>query len=105
MKTTYQLLAELYPTARPGFVEILIDALELHSRKNNDYNGGKSNPIEIGKIEMISKFLDVRRKYSRLHHMIAEENEMKVDEKLEDTAIDLAVYAILLTEQIRATNK
>lgn len=98
-------LISSFPTARPGFIETLVDALELHAKKNNDYNGEFQKAMEISKFETMSKFADVRRKYSRLYHLIAEEKEMKVDEQLKDTAIDLGVYAFLLTEYLNALKK
>ena len=98
-----KILETAYPTARPGFIRVLVDALDLHSKKNADYNGLEIKECEKGAIETFVKMMDVRRKYSRLHRLIIEEQNMKVDEQLEDTAIDLGVYAFLLTEQIRAS--
>lgn len=96
-----KILETAYPNARVGFIRVLVDALDLHARKNHDYNGALSVQVH-NKFEMYSKLNDVRRKYSRLYHLLAEEKEMKVDEQLEDTAIDLGVYAFLLTEYIRS---
>lgn len=99
-----KILETAYPNARVGFIEVIVDALDLHARKNHDYNGASSVQI-YNKFEAFSKLNDVRRKYSRLYHLMAEEEKMKVDERLEDTAIDLGVYAFLLTEYIRGLNK
>ena len=99
-----KILQTAYPTARTGFIKVVVDALELHAKKNNDYNG-KTEVLTINKFETMAKFADVRRKYSRLYHLIAEEAEMKVDEQLEDTAIDLGVYAFLLTAYLRLLKK
>lgn len=104
-KGIVQKLSEIYPTARPGFINVLIDALELHARKNNDYNGTKIDKIPFTTFETMAKMADVRRKYSRLYHLLAENVEPKVDENLEDTVIDLGVYAFLLLEYLREAKK
>ena len=105
-----KLLEEQFPTARPGFIKVLTEALELHARKNNDYNGGNTTSVQLyndaqpetnKEFEMIAKFCDIRRKYGRLYNAIAIKREMKVDEKLEDTAIDLLVYSALFLEFIK----
>lgn len=93
-------LKEYFPSARPGFIEALLQALAIHSKKNHDYNG-KVVPIVFNDFETKSKFSDIRRKYSRLFHMVAEEQEMQVDEKLEDTVLDLVVYSALFLEYIK----
>lgn len=89
-----------YPNSRPGFIAILIDALELHEKKNHDYNKDNSE-IAISEFETYAKFADVRRKYSRLYNLMVEKKVMKVDEQLEDTIIDLGNYAFLLAEYLK----
>ncbi len=90
-----RLIAE-YPTARPGFVKILVQALELHAKKNHDYNG--TSPLFTPDIK--SLYYDLRRKFSRLHNLITENAVNMVDEKLEDTVMDLGVYSLLMAEEI-----
>jgi hypothetical protein len=90
-------LKENYPTARPGFVEVLVEALETHSKKNNDYNGRKV----LFPADVESLFYDIRRKFGRLYNLLSEETKPKVDEKLKDTAIDLGNYSFLLAEELK----
>lgn len=91
-----------FPDARTGFIEALVNALELHSRKNSDYTGASITPLIFSDFETTSKFCDIRRKYSRLYHFIAEKNKLKVNETVEDTAIDLLVYAGLFVEYLHS---
>jgi len=107
-------LKKLFPTARPGMIEVFMEALELHARKNSDYNNGiidGSNSYSDNRIiinndfELVAKFCDIRRKYARLQNAIVNKREMKVDEKLEDTAIDLLVYSGMFLEFIKKINK
>jgi len=99
-KTIQEFLESEFPYARKGFISIIVDALELHSNKNHDYNGSDKE-IKHSLFETHSKFADVRRKYDRAHHLLAENEEPKVDETLEDTIIDLGNYAFLLAEYLR----
>jgi len=103
-------LEKTFPTARPGFIKVLMEALELHAKKNNDYNSGETKKPQTytdgqskmnSDFELIAKFCDIRRKYSRLYNSIVNKREMKVDEKLEDTTIDLLVYSALFLEYIK----
>ena len=93
------ILINKFPTARAGFIEVLYDALELHSKKNADYVS-TDFVQKYNHVETVAKFLDIRRKYSRLENIIVNEHEVKVDEKLEDTVIDLGNYAFLFAEYI-----
>ena len=97
MQSVEQYLQEQYPDARPGFILMVTRLLELHANKNHDYNGKNQEDI-ISEFETAAKFADVRRKFSRLYHAIAEKNDLKVNESMRETSIDLAVYAILFAE-------
>ena len=103
MNTTEKMLIELYPNARPGFVKILVAALDIHSKKNHDYNN--TDVQEYIPFETLGKFFDIRRKYSRLNTIISREGSFLVDETLEDTALDLGVYALLFAEYIKEYDK
>ena len=56
----------VFPTARPGFIKILVQALELHAKKNNDYNGKKV----LFPPTTSSLYYDVRRKMGRLFNIM-----------------------------------
>ncbi len=90
-------LRKAYPTARPEFIDVLIEALETHAKKNNDYNG--SAPLFPATGE--SLYFDIRRKFGRLHNIIQSNEDPMVDESIKDTALDLGVYAFLLVEELR----
>ena len=80
-------------------IEVLLEALELHARKNHDYTGNaKINPFDLG---LKGRFHDLNRKFSRIYHIMWENREIKVDEKLEDTAMDLGNYSFLLVEDLK----
>ena len=94
-----KLLLEKFPTARPGLVSVLVDALDIHARKNHDYNG-KLAEKDPSTFELHGKFFDIRRKYNRLLNAIEGNGVTMVNENLEDTALDLGVYAFLMAEYI-----
>ena len=91
------MLEDNYPTARKGFIRVLVRALDTHARKNNDYNGKKV----LFPATVESLYHDIRRKFGRLYNIMDETTEVMVDEKLEDTAIDLGVYSLLMAELIK----
>lgn len=94
-------LEKEYPTARKGFIDILVDSLSLHAKKNHDYNPAKEIDPADHRFELLYKFADIRRKYTRLYNAVVEKKEMKVDESLLDTVTDLGVYAFLMAEYIK----
>lgn len=70
--------------------------LEITTKKNNDYGGAESpfkNFSAYGSLGILVRMSD---KMARLHTAIAEKRKFEVDESLEDTALDLANYAVLL---------
>ena len=95
---------EMYPHAEIGFIEILIEALEISNKKQHDYSG-KDFVQEYSEFHTIGKFHDIKRKYDRLYNKVAKKSEYLVDESLEDTAIDLGNYAFLFLLYIRNMKK
>ncbi len=93
-----ELLCKEFPTARPGFVDVLILALAIHAEKNNDYTGNADNKFDLG---LKAKFFDINRKFSRLYYMLWEERKPMVGEQVDETTLDLGVYAFLLCEELR----
>jgi len=93
-------ILELYPTARPKFIEIVLDAIEIHAKKNNDYNGGGSVDIFYNMFGLNGRFYDIWRKVQRLHSIIISKTKVMVKESAIDTAKDLGNYAFLLAEDI-----
>lgn len=92
-------LIDKFPEARSGFIKTIVSALDIHANKNHDYNS-KDSIQKYNAIETLAKFLDIRRKYSRIENIIMNELQYKVNETLEDSAIDLGVYSFLFAEYI-----
>lgn len=90
-------LKEIYPTARPRLIEILFEVLELHARKNNDYNGNMDLYRATG---VIGRFCDIWRKVIRMFNAIVLNTNMVVDENLIETGKDSIVYHALLVEEL-----
>ncbi len=93
----FEQLKEDFDTARPGFLNVIADAIYLHASKNNDYNG--VNPLFPATVE--SLFFDLKRKFGRIYNQLGNGTVYQVSESLQDTAIDLGVYAFLMVEKLR----
>ncbi len=79
------------------FNTILREMFETTKTKNNDY-GGADDPFknfrEFGELGILVRMSD---KFARIKTALAEKRELQVkDEVIEDTIIDLAVYAVIL---------
>ena len=88
--------------AVPGDFDGILDELkDLHARKNNDYgNAAHESFKEFGIISYVIRLND---KMKRLKSLTNPEVEQKVtDEKIEDTLMDLAAYAIMAIESLRS---
>lgn len=92
----------------PRFHELLTEMAETHNRKNADYSPG-ADPFlnfraseEIGIPAWIGAWIRLQDKYRRCQSLIAqftttgEIAPSVTDEKLHDTLIDLANYAVLV---------
>ena len=90
-------IEERFRGARPRVVELAFEALELHAKKNNDYTGNGPEYLSMG---LHGRLCDVLRKVNRLHTFVVKGVRNMVPETLKDTAIDLAVYALLLAEDL-----
>lgn len=86
---------------RTRFYQICDKAWRLHHRKNKDYGHSELGDV----LGLKGRFVDLWRKITRLKTKIWDNQSYEVDEKAEDTAIDLIVYAIMfydnLTERMR----
>lgn len=90
-------LTELYPTARPELINILFECIDLHARKNNDYNGDMDLYRATG---IVGRFCDIWRKVIRMFNAIVLKTNMVVDENLIETGKDSIVYHALLVEEL-----
>lgn len=79
------------------FKNLTARMLDITTRKNNDY-GSTTDPFknfrEFGELGILVRMSD---KMARLKTAVVEKREFKVsDESVEDTALDLANYSLLL---------
>ena len=76
-----------------GFEEVLREALDLHDKKSNDYNGVLALYKHTG---LRGRIADIWRKAIRLLTLGFYDTEQQVNkESLRDTALDLIVYSAL----------
>ena len=94
--------AEAYgPWTRERYLEefrsLTAKMLEITTKKNNDY-GGASDPFKnFRAFEELGILVRMSDKFARLRTALVEKRELQVsDESVEDTALDLANYALLL---------
>jgi len=79
------------------FKKLTEKMLEITTKKNNDY-GGTSDPFKnFRAFEELGILVRMSDKFARLKTALVEKREFEVkDETIEDTALDLANYALLL---------
>lgn len=88
------------PSIRGDFDGICQEMMELHRRKNNDYGNAAQRSFE--KFGIISYVMRLGDKMNRLETLTKPGAEQKVEgEKIEDTLMDLAAYAIMAIESLR----
>ena len=93
-------LVENTPSIRGDFDGICQEMMELHRRKNNDYGNAAQRSFE--KFGIISYVMRLGDKMNRLETLTNPDVEQKVKgEKIEDTLMDLAAYAIMAIESLR----
>lgn len=86
---------------RGDFDGICQEIMDLHRRKNNDY--GNAAQRSYDKFGIISYVMRLGDKMSRLETLTRPGAEQKVEgEKIEDTLMDLAAYAIMAIESLRS---
>ncbi len=87
----------------PRFYGILAEMMELHSKKAHDYAGASSDPLnnfkEVARASgvMPSKiaFQFIATKFFRLANLLSLDSTA-MNESIEDTLMDLAVYSVLM---------
>ena len=79
---------------------ILNEIKQLHNRKNADYGDSFDKTLdEFGLVASATRMSD---KFNRFKSLIKNQNPVQVqDEKIEDTLIDLASYAIMTIKWMR----
>lgn len=85
------------------FEGITQQMVSLYEKKNHDYGDSFGETFrKLGPISAITRITD---KYNRLVSLATKGEQQVNDEKLEDTLIDLANYAVMTIMEIRNTNK
>lgn len=75
------------------FNELAQSMCELYEKKNADY--GDSFNISLDKYGIIAALTRMSDKFNRIENLILNQNKKVEDEKIEDTLIDLANYAMM----------
>jgi hypothetical protein len=89
-------------SGNPDFDAILKTIADLHHRKNSDYGNPAERDyyanfresLELGIPMHLGILVRMSDKWSRIKHLLHRPPQV-VDESLEDTLIDLAVYSLL----------
>jgi len=89
-----------FKSGHPEFYKTLYKMAEIHNRKNQDYGGGDpvGNFYEAEKLGISAWkgcLIRLTDKYSRVINLASGKAPAVEDEKIEDTLIDLANYAVL----------
>ena len=85
------------------FNELAQTMCELYEKKNTDY--GDSFNISLDKYGIIAALTRISDKFNRIENLILNQNKKVEDEKVEDTLIDLANYAMMTVLWIKKNNK
>lgn len=85
------------------FNELAQIMCELYEKKNADY--GDSFNISLDKYGIIAALTRISDKFNRIENLILNQNKKVEDEKVEDTLIDLANYAMMTVLWIKKNNK
>ena len=85
----------------PQFYELLEEMKRIHSKKNHDY-AGTENPFknfriseDIGIPAWKGCLIRMSDKFSRICNFAKKEQYKVKDENIEDTLMDLAIYALI----------
>ena len=81
------------------YTEILGDMRQTYVAKNKDY--GDSFGISIEKYGLISALTRISDKFNRIESLILKDDRQVLDEKLEDTLLDLANYCIMTLIELK----
>ena len=90
-----------YKSNASDFEQIIGSMLKIHKAKNNDYSpkgqfGNFAESERIGVPDWKGAFIRLQDKYTRCCNLIGGREAQVLDEKLEDTLLDLANYAVIV---------
>lgn len=89
--------------ANPRFLQLLDQMRDTHTRKSAGYAGAK-NPDTFANFRLSEQFgvsaflgclIRLSDKYTRVANLVKDKDNEQVGEKIEDTLIDLASYALI----------
>lgn len=85
----------------PTFSEVLGKMQSIHDAKNNDYSpegqfGNFAESEKVGVPPWKGAFVRLQDKYTRACNLIRGKEQQVKDEKLEDTLLDMANYAVII---------
>lgn len=86
-----------------NFNKLAQEMCELYEKKNADY--GDSFNVSLSKYGLIAALTRMSDKFNRLESLILNKEQKIKDEKLEDTLIDLANYAMMTVLWIKNDSK
>lgn len=95
------------------FKEITDLMYETTKKKNTDYTGDASDPFKNFKIVEQMGIIDAEAgilvrlsdKFSRMAGFVKNGTLLVADEKIEDTAVDMAVYAIIFALLVKSKKR
>ncbi len=88
-------------SSSPHFEKILENMLKIHKAKNNDYSpqeafGNFAESEKVGVPDWKGAFIRLQDKYTRSCNLIGGREAQVLDEKLEDTLLDMANYCVIV---------
>lgn len=80
--------------------DLLAKMKDIHDRKNKDYgNSAHDTYVKYGLVSYLTRMDD---KMNRITSLWKNDSQLVDDEKIEDTLIDLANYAIMAVEDLHS---
>jgi hypothetical protein len=83
-----------------SFANLIVELLKIYCDAQVRYGDKAWNSLGEKGI-----FADLNRKYQRIKHYIWEDNRQMSSERIEDTLLDCAIYALLLLKSLEEENK
>lgn len=85
--------------AKTSFAELAESMVKLQERKNQDYGSAYYDNLEDEGLGAAR--IAIGNKFRRFKHLSMPGTDPQVGEKLEDTLIDLAAYALMTAEWLK----
>lgn len=82
------------------FKSITDNMIDVYHKKNTDYGNSFGNSMQ--EFGIISSVIRIGDKYNRMKSIVKNNNCMVAGEKLEDTLLDMANYAIMTLVELKS---